>query len=347
MLTLLAPPTRRLPVLHPASPPRPPRLADRHGRTIGYLRLSLTRGCSMRCVYCRPAFDRNPRDEVRLTPAEIERVVRHLVARHGLHKVRLTGGDPTARPDLVEVLRRVASIAGVRDLAMTTNGLTLARDARALAEAGLQRVNVSLDTLDSEQFRRLTGVDGLHRVLAGLDAARAAGLGPIKINTVVIRDENDAGLPALLDWSAAQGYPLRLIELMPMGPLADLWRERFVSEAAMRRRLAGVVQRYEPLEQGADAARRYRVLLRDGRRAELGFITPMSCRFCGACDRLRLGADGTIYPCLMDRPRGTLLPAIRPVFDGMELHRRLTAAYADKAAEHPDVGPAIMTHVGG
>lgn len=340
-------PPHRLPVLAAAQPPRPPRLSDRHGRGVGYLRLSLTRGCSMRCLYCRPAFDRNPRGETRLTPAEIERIIRHLVTTHGLHKVRLTGGDPTARPDLLDIIRRVATIDGIRDLAITTNGLTLARDAAAMAQAGLHRVNVSLDTLDPAGFARLTGVDGLSRVLAGLDAADAAGLGPIKINSVVVRGENEGDLPALLSWAAERGYPLRLIELMPMGPLASAWRERYVSETDMRRVLSSVVRRYEPLEQGADAARRYRVTLRDGRTADLGFITPMSCRFCAACDRLRIGADGTLYPCLMDRPRGSVLSAIRPAFDADEFDRRLHAAYDDKAAYHPDAGPAIMTHVGG
>ena len=322
------------------------RLGDRHGRGVGYLRLSLTRGCSMRCVYCRPGFDQNPRDEDRLTPAEIEQIVRHLAQHHGLHKVRLTGGDPTVRPELVEIIQRIAAVDGIRDLAMTTNGLTLARQAKRYADAGLRRVNVSLDSLDPQRFADLTGVDGLGRVLRGIAAAQQA-FTTVKLNCVVIRGENDADLPALLRWAVGRGLPLRLIELMPMGPLAARWAERFVSEAAMREALAGEVRSYQPITQGSEAARRYRVTLRDGQQGDLGFITPMSCLFCAACDRLRLGADGAVYPCLMDEQRGSVRDALSPVFSPARFDTILRNAFDEKAAEHPAAGPATMTHLGG
>ena len=321
-------------------------LNARHGRRLGYLRLSLTRGCSMRCVYCRPDFDRNPREEARLSPGELEQLVRHLVARHGLRKVRLTGGDPTVRPDLLEIIERLARVPGIEDLAMTTNGLTLLREARAYAAAGLKRVNVSLDTLDPEAFANLTGSTQLDRVLAGIELARQV-LSPVKLNCVVIRGQNDADLPRLLRWSAQRGLALRLIELMPMGPLAEVWAQRYVDEAEMRRALAAEVVDYAPLVQGSDAARRYRVTLRDGSAGELGFITPMSCLFCAQCDRLRVGADGAVYPCLMDRARGSLREALRPRLDPEAVERVLARAFADKADQHPEAGPTTMTHIGG
>ncbi len=323
-----------------------PRLRDRQARAVGYLRLSLTRGCSMRCVYCRPVIDRNPRGEVRLTPAELEAIVRHLVQTQGLHKVRLTGGDPTVRPDLPQIIARLAAVPGIDDLAMTTNGLTLADQSARYAEAGLHRVNVSLDTLDAPTFARLTGVDALPRVLRGLAAAKGV-FRQVKLNCVVVRGDNLHHLPDLVRWAAEQDLPLRLIELMPMGPLGDAWAERFVSEADMRAALRGTVADYDPLPQGADAARRYRVALRGGGHGELGFITPMSCLFCADCNRLRLGADGAVYPCLMDQARGSIIDAVRPRFRPIEFDRVLAEAYEQKAATHPPAGPAVMTHIGG
>jgi len=322
-------------------------LADRHGRTIGYLRLSLTKACAMRCVYCRPERILNTRGESMLSVDEIEALARHLVERHGLHKVRLTGGDPTSRREFTSILTRIAGIDGVRDLAMTTNALTLAKRAREYADAGLGRVNISLDTLDPSRFAALTGVDGLERVLQGIDAAQEAGLTPIRINCVVVRNQNEQDLPALVRFAAACGLEVRFIELMPMGPLAPRWRERFVPESRMRESIAPIVRRWRPLEQGHDAARRCAVELENGRECVVGFITPMSCNFCAACNRIRVAADGELYPCLMDRPAGTLLPALRPKFDPEALDDRLEQGLRWKRAEHPHDGHAIMTHIGG
>jgi len=245
-----------------------------------------------------------------LSPQALETLVRHLVSRWGLSKVRLTGGEPTARPDCIEIIQRLAGIENRVELAMTTNGLTLARDAAHLRAAGLQRINVSLDSLHADTFARMTGVRGPERVVAGIHAAMEAGLAPIRLNTVVLAGENDKELPQLVRFAAARGLEIRFIELMPMGPLADQWTERFVPESAMRQRLGSIVEHWRPLEQGHDSARSYRVQLDDGRSATIGFITPMSCNFCAACNRLRLTASGDVYPCLMDRPRGNILPAL-------------------------------------
>lgn len=336
-----------LPTSNTLAAPAVERLADRFGRGIGYLRLSLTKACSMRCTYCRPARIASTRDEPTLSPQEIESLVEYLTSRHGLRKVRLTGGDPTSRRELTEIIARVACIGGIRDLAMTTNGLTLVNRAREYRDAGLRRVNVSLDTLCPQRFAELTGVDGLDRVLRGLDAAREVGLWPIRLNTVVIRGSNDGDLPDLVRFAAANDYEIRFIELMPMGPLASSWKQRYVPESDMRASLEPVIRRWMPLEQGHDAARRYRVALHDDAEAVIGFITPMSCNFCSGCNRIRIAADGGLYPCLMDRPAGSLLPALRPRFDPGLLDAILAGGLRLKREEHPRDGYATMTHIGG
>lgn len=302
----------------------------------------------MRCLYCRPR-NAAPFSPARhpLTSSEIESLVRHLVLTHGLSKVRLTGGEPTSRGDLLDVIRRLRSIESLGELAMTTNGLTLASKAPALAAAGLSRVNISLDSLDPAVFGRMTGVNGLPRVLAGIDAAVAVGLHPVKLNTVVVRGMNDHEPPALLDFAARRGLEIRFIELMPMGPLADRWAERYVPEAEVRRRLDELVACWVPLPVGPESARRYDVRLADGRRAAVGFITPMSCDFCAACNRIRIGSDGAFYPCLMDKPAGSLLPALRPRLDPELLDHLLLTGLAGKSPHHPATGAEVMTQIGG
>jgi len=300
----------------------------------------------MRCVYCRPGFHRNTADDL-LSPRELETIVRRLVEEHGVCKVRLTGGDPTARADLEEIIGRIARIKGIDDLAMTTNGLSLAVRAQAYADAGLARINVSLDSLDPDQFSRMTGVDGLSRVIQGIDAARDANLTPIKLNTVVLRGENEGQIAGLVRFAADRQATIRFIELMPMGPLAAEWADRYLPAEKMRARLTETVTKWEPLEQGSDSAESFRATLDDGRSVTIGFITPMSCNFCSACNRIRLAADGSLYPCLMDRPSGSFLPAVRPRFDPELFDNLLNEGIARKALEHPAEGFVTMTVIGG
>jgi cyclic pyranopterin phosphate synthase len=230
---------------------------------------------------------------------------------------------------------------------MTTNGLTLVRQAAALREAGLKRVNVSLDSLVPERFAEITGVDGLDRVLNGIVAARKAGLWPVRINAVVVRGHNDQELPDLLRYAAAEGLEIRFIELMPMGPLHASWDQRYVQESEMRRTLAPAVESWQTVAIGSDSARRYVATLTDGTLAKVGFITAMSHPFCDTCDRIRIGSHGEFFPCLMDKPSGNLMPAIRPIFDGNELDERLAAGLGRKAPEHPVRGHAVMIELGG
>ena len=322
-------------------------MRDAQDRPIRYLRLSLTEACQMRCVYCRPARITRSSQTGQLTPSEIESLVRHLVSNHGLTKIRLTGGDPTARPDLIKIIERLARINGIKDLAMTTNGLSLASHAKDYANADLGRVNVSLDSLNPKRFASMTGVDALKRVLAGIDAAIDAGLTPVKLNTVVLNNENLDDLPALVGYAAQRGVEIRFIELMPMGPLAEHWADRYVPAHRMRNALSEIITGWQILPQGSDSAQTYDVTLRNGRHTRVGFITPMSCNFCLACNRLRITSDGSIYPCLMDQPRGNLTDVIRPRFDANQLDRLLSKALQAKAPEHPVTGVAVMTQIGG
>ncbi len=297
-------------------------------------------------MYCRPALDANPASN-ELTADEFESIARHLVDQYGVRKIRLTGGDPSARKDLLNIIERLAAIPGVDDLAMTTHGLSLAANARAYAEAGLRRVNVSLDSLDRATFAVMTGADALWRVLEGIDLAAGTFGGRVKINTVVVKDHNLHHLPDLLRYAADRGVEIRFIELMPMGPLAEAWEGRFVPESEMRGALDAAVDRWTAYPASADSARRYIATLRDGREANVGFITPMSCNFCSNCDRLRIASDGSVYPCLMDRPAGNVLRAVRPGFNAGMFDRLLLAGYDAKQAEHPHDGYATMTHIGG
>ena len=320
---------------------------DRYGRTIRYLRLSLTNACPMRCTYCRPDGALLAHKGDMMTAGEIAATVDHLVEEHGLRKVRLTGAEPTSRNDFVSIVRRLAGIDDLYELSMTTNALTLARHARTLADAGLSRVNISLDSLRRDRFRRITGIDGLHLVMAGIDAALDAELTPVKVNTVVVRGQNDDELVDLVRFAIDRQVEIRFIELMPMGPLASSWSDRYVPAAEMKDRLGELGLTWNAVPTGNDAARRYRATLPDGQQVNIGFITAMSCPFCDACDRIRIAADGSFYPCLMDRPAGSLLSALRPVIDFDELDYQIERGLLRKAAEHPATGTVTMTDIGG
>jgi len=320
---------------------------DTQGRTIRYLRLSLTGACQMRCTYCRPACLSDYERGGDLTADELADLVRYLVDQHGLTKVRLTGGDPTARPDLIRIIEKIAQIEGIEDLAMTTNGLSLASRAQDYVNAGLHRVNISLDSLDRDTFKQMTGVDGLKRVLTGIRSAVEAGLTPIKLNTVVMRGDNEDELPDLVRYAASVGAEIRFIELMPMGPLADRWADHYVSEPQMQARIAPVIADSTPITQHHDSARRFHVTTIDGDTTTVGFITPMSCNFCDACNRLRITADGSLYPCLMDKPAGSLMPGLRPSLDQARLDTLIGDALHRKQPEHPVQGFVTMTHIGG
>ena len=274
---------------------------DAYNRPISYLRISVTDRCNLRCIYCMPleGVPWRPHAEI-LRYEEIETIVR-AAADLGISKVRLTGGEPLVRPGIVDLVRMLARIPGVDDLAMTTNGILLPRYAAPLAEAGLQRVNVSLDTLRPERFERITRWGHLEDVLAGMEAAQRAGLEPIKVNTVVIRGMNDDEVVDLARKTLEAGWNVRFIELMPVGNgglVDDRWRERVVTAQEIRGRIEAALGELEPakVSAGGGPARTYRL---PGAQGTLGFITPISEHFCYRCNRLRLTADGQLRPCLL------------------------------------------------
>lgn len=321
-------------------------MQDSQGRQLRYLRLSLTRACAMRCIYCRPGAWRPTDGCAPLTADEIERLVGHLVRYHGLRKLRLTGGEPSMRPDLLDILNRVCNL-GMEDVGLTTNGMTLQRDAMQLRKAGLKRINISLDSLDRQHFARITGQDSLDTVVAGIHAAIAAGFSPIRLNTVVLREENDHDLADLVSFAAKLAAEIRFIELMPMGPLAKQWERYYVPESEMREQLAGVMTDWTPLDRIPGAARRHVATLAGGQEVTIGFISAMSHPFCDACDRIRIASDGGFYPCLMDRPAENLLASLRPVFRPDVLDQMLACGFAHKAAMHPAHGYSPMIQIGG
>lgn len=324
-------------------------MKDQFGREIRDLRVSLTDRCNLRCVYCMPEMMQfKPTGEL-LSDDEILLVLR-VAAELGVRKVRLTGGEPTVRHGLVDLVRRIAAINGISDIAMTTNGVMLGRLAQPLADAGLGRVNVSLDTLDSEQFHRITRWGRLDDVLAGLDAAEHAGLSPIKINAVVVRGFNDAAAPDLARLTIERGWHVRFIEMMPFGTVAGFQTSAYVSSEETMGRIQAALGPLRPLDtSGYDPARTYRL---DGAHGTLGFISSVSQPFCAQCGRLRLTAEGRLRLCLLRDDEVDLRAPIRAGASYDELKAQFAAAAFKKPWGHGlarKVIPRarIMSQIGG
>lgn len=265
-------------------------MKDRYGRTIKYLRLSVTDLCNCRCVYCmgENGVPRLPHSAI-LSFEEIEEIVRAAVSL-GVTKVRLTGGEPLVRRGIDELVRRLRGIEGVEELAMTTNGARLAEYAEALKEAGLDRLNVSLDTLDPEKFRRITRIGELRNTLDGLDAARRAGFERIKLNTVLMGGVNDDEIAEIAALAKDGAFDVRFIELMPIGECTDWDRRRFLP--------AERVLEYLPKGERVPSDGVAELWRPAGFRGTVGLIRPLSHRFCADCDRIRVTADGCLKPCL-------------------------------------------------
>ena len=273
-----------------------PALADSFGRTIDYLRLSVTDRCDLRCTYCMAAEPRFvPRGEV-LSLEELDRVAAVFVSL-GIRRVRITGGEPLARAGVLgfmEHLGRHVRSGALDELTLTTNGTRLKTSAAVLARAGLRRVNVSLDSLDPGVYRRITRCGELGEVLSGLDAARAAGL-LVKLNAVVLEGENRDEVPALVRWAHGRGLELSLIEAMPLGAMGPNHGRRFVSLLEIRRALDREFTLVPEPRHGPGPARFFRVVETGGR---LGFIAPLSERFCATCNRVRVTCTGMLHTCI-------------------------------------------------
>jgi GTP 3',8-cyclase len=285
---------------------------DRFGRQINYLRLSLIDHCNLRCVYCMPLRGLSfvPQPEL-LTAGEIETVVRAAVAV-GFHKFRLTGGEPTLRPEIVEITERIAAVPGVEDLAMTTNGILLPRLAKPLKDAGLRRLNIHVDTLHPERLKKLMRFATLEEMEAGIAAAEEAGLVPIKLNCTVTRDYNDMDVAELARRAKDRDWHVRFIELMPLGggETAHVALSQFVPTAETRRRIEAELGPLEelPPASAADESRNYRFA---GARGVVGFISPVSEPYCGSCNRMRLTADGKFHLCLLNDDELDVKQALR------------------------------------
>lgn len=270
-------------------------LLDGQGRRVDYLRLSVTDRCDFRCVYCM-AEDMTflPRDQV-LSLEEIHRVARLFVGL-GVRKIRLTGGEPLVRKGIVDLCERIAALPGLDELVMTSNGSQLTRLARPLAQAGVKRLNISLDSLNPLKFRIITRTGDLNQVLAGIDAARAAGFERIKLNSVIMKGRNDDEVNALVDFAIAREIDISFIEEMPLGHVGRSRGEAFFSSDEVR---AQIAQRHvlgDSEESSGGPARYVRLLQHPHTR--IGFISPHSHNFCSTCNRVRLTAEGRLLLCL-------------------------------------------------
>jgi len=322
-------------------------MLDRYGRRIDHLRLSVTDRCGLRCFYCMPDGDapRVSRDEI-LSFEEIAGIVGRLRERFGLSRVRITGGEPLLRPhlaQLVELLHRL----GLDEIAMTTNGQTLARSAGALADAGLRRVNISLDSLDPERYRRLTG-GVLSRTLDGIETASAAGLRPLKINTVVLRGWNETEVESLTEWALTRGHEIRFLELMAIGYAQGSHPELFVSSKEVRARL-GRAFRLQPIDGEPGAPARSWRASKDRLEGRIGFISSESEPFCASCRRLRLTAKGKLLGCLMHNDGIDLRAAWTDGggLDGSVFDAAVLSAIGMKPENRVRVSAGHMVEIGG
>ena len=328
-------------------------LIDPFGRAITYLRVSVTDRCNLRCVYCMPkkGLHWQPRPD-QLTVDEIVRVV-ETAAQNGVRRVRLTGGEPLVHPHIVEIVRRIASLSNIEEVSITTNGMLLEGLARPLSDAGLTRVNISLDTLNQHRFKRITRWGEIERVWKGIAAAEQARLTPIKLNTVIVRDLNVDEMPALAWLTIDKDWHVRFIEVMPIGNAQD-WGEsfpapdhRYVSVQEMRSRLSNFDLQPEvgPINNGP--ARTFRI---SGATGTIGFISPLGEHFCENCNRLRLTSDGKLRSCLVSPSEVSLKDAVRA---DQPLEQYFVQALLNKPRHHnmlaaiPADAQRSMSQIGG
>jgi len=346
-------------------------LVDSHGRVLRDLRVSVTDRCNFRCLYCLPEteaaqnFYRGhwarmpnstpitqqwvPRTHL-LSFEEIERFVRLMAAR-GIQKIRLTGGEPLLRHDLELLVSRLAKIPGIEDLALTTNGFLFAEKARALRDAGLRRVSFSMDSLERDNFKKMTGRDGLDKVLQAIDVAQQLGFGPVKVNGVVIRDINDHELESLAAFARERDLSFRFIEFMPLDSAQAWQKEMVVSGREILERLR---KRFDlkPVISDNPSSTSKRWRFADG-RGEIGIIAPVSEPFCGHCNRVRLTADGKVRTCLFSVVEHDLRTRLRKGNSDEQINDWLNGVVAQKEARHhigePDFQPASrsMSCIGG
>lgn len=320
-------------------------LVDPFGRRIGYVRLSVTDRCDLRCRYCMSERMQFVPNRELLTVDELLRLADRLIAR-GVTRIRLTGGEPLVRRDIAAIVARIGSRigAGLEEMTLTTNGTQLPRHAEQLRAAGIRRVNVSLDSLDPERFRVITRRGDLAAVLAGIAAARAAGLA-VKINMVALAGLNDDDIVPMVDWCIAHGHDLTLIETMPLGEVEEARSDRYLPLDRVRSRIESRYGLTASAHRTGGPARYFEVV---GTPIRLGFITPLTDNFCASCNRIRITATGTVYGCL-GRPQHIELRGALRAGDDAEVERLLELVVAGKPLGHAfaidAAQPAVARHM--
>jgi cyclic pyranopterin phosphate synthase len=308
----------------------PQQLKDKYGRTIEYLRLSVTDRCDLRCNYCMPKGYKEfeePKDW--LTFDEIERVIR-VFSELGTKRIRITGGEPLVRKNLAELATRLSALPGIEDLSLSSNATRLQKQASPLKQAGISRINVSLDTLRADRFKEITG-GKIEKVLKGLMAAKKAGFHPVKINMVVMRGVNDDEVEDMVQFCIEHDFTLRFIETMPMGDTGRNASLQYIPLNEIHDRLAKKYNFVQTKMNGGGPARYVRV---EGTELKIGFITPMSQHFCDTCNRVRLSVDGTLYLCLGQEESYPLREFLRAGITDEELKQHIYNAIDLKPEKH-------------
>lgn len=305
-------------------------LVDPFGRQIEYVRVSVTDRCDLRCFYCMPEGFKDFEEPAHwLTFEEIERVIRAF-GELGTRRIRITGGEPLVRKQIPRLASRLAALPGIEDLSLSTNATRLVKHARALRAAGVDRINVSLDSLRAERFKQITR-GRLDKVLAGLMAAKEAGFGPIKINMVVLKGVNDDEVDDMVEFCLAHDFTLRFIETMPMGDTGRNATGQYLSLQEVKRRLERRFELVPGVMPGGGPARYVQVA---GTELRIGFITPISQHFCETCNRVRLAVDGTLYLCLGQEHSFELRPLLRQGISDDALKEAIREAIARKPERH-------------
>ncbi|TDX99685.1 GTP 3',8-cyclase MoaA [Thiohalophilus thiocyanatoxydans] len=323
-------------------------LIDPFGRRIEYVRLSVTDRCDLRCKYCMPqGFNDFEEPEDWLTPDEIERVI-GAFGRLGTRRIRITGGEPLVRKNLPALAGRLAALPGIEDLSLSTNATRLDKHGQALFDAGVSRINVSLDTLRPERFKEITQ-GKLEKVINGLMAAKQAGFHPIKINMVVMKGVNDDEVEEMVEFCIEHDFTLRFIETMPVGETGRAATDQYISLQDVKARLADQYELIPGMMPGGGPARYVQVA---GTDLRIGFITPISQHFCETCNRVRLSVDGTLYMCLGQEESYPLRELLRAGISDAELEQHIVKAIALKPERHefnekPDQVVRFMSMTGG
>jgi len=309
-------------------------LIDAHNRKINYLRISITDRCNLRCQYCMPQEGVSQFGHAEVLRYEEIRRIAAIAARRGISKIRITGGEPLVRKDVVQLVDHLARIEGIRDLSMTTNGVLLEKFAGDLRQAGLRRVNISMDSLDPDKYRRITRGGDLSRVWAGIAAARGAGLNPIKINIVAIAGLNDDEILDFARLTMDSDLQVRFIEFMPIGESSEWHPEQSIPAGEVRKRIDSLAP-LTPFENGRDSsdgpARLFKL---PGALGSIGLISPVSDHFCTSCNRLRLTADGKLKTCLFSDEEVDLKCLIRSGDSDETLEKIMTQAISRKPLRH-------------